>query len=62
MQLCQHGKVAQYDAAPLQPPLQPPLQDKAVEQEGEVALAKDSKYVECADILEVALAKELGLY
>ena len=45
----------------MQPPLQPPLQDKEVEQEDEVALAKDSKYAKRVDILEVALANELGL-
>jgi len=54
-------KVAQDVAAPLQPPLQPPLQDNEVDQEGEVALAKDSTYVACDDIWEVALANELGL-
>ena len=45
----------------LQPPLQPPLQDKEVDQEDKPALAKDSKYAECDDILDVALANELGL-
>ena len=54
-------KVAQDVATPLQPPLQPPLQDNAAEQEDKAALAKDNKYAKCGNILEVAVAKELGL-
>ena len=47
---------------PPQPPLRPPLQYKEAEQVDEAALANDSKYVvERDDILEVALANEIGL-
>ena len=54
-------KVAQCVATPMQPPLQPPLQDKEAEQEDKASSAKDSIYAKCDDILEVALANELGL-
>ena len=45
----------------MQPPLQPPLQDKEVEQGDKAAMAKDSKYAKCDDILNIAVAKGLGL-